>query len=311
MRIYVHGNCQAPAIAHLIRQQFVGWDIASYEVFSAKILNEINRYHYYVETADIIICQPVQDGYRDRVDLSSNWVRASAKPSVQLIAVPAMFFDGQLVGCRTTKVPSYGMPYHDALFVHLVTAGVELPEIVKILLAEDLYSAKFIENEIALSLDEMRRRERAAGIEVTISPFLADYGTVTQIFHVINHPCRPALAYITNQVLARLGYPVGVPSSGDECLRFPHIPCLPSVVRFLRAGGTGPKGWEIEDGELYHLPAEKLTRSEYFARAREHLAQFPKGDLLASLGNQDIRSFLQRVAIATPSLPGIQVWDNG
>jgi Polysaccharide biosynthesis enzyme WcbI len=153
MRVYVHGNCQAPAIAYLIRQQHADWDIASYEVFSEKIINEIDRYHHYVETADIIICQPVQDGYRDRIDLSSDWVRASAKPSVQFVIFPSLFFDGQLVGCRSTRIPAYGMPYHDALFVHLVVSGVDLPDITKILLADDLYSDAFIEAEITLSLD--------------------------------------------------------------------------------------------------------------------------------------------------------------
>ena len=308
MRIYVHGNCQAPAIAYLLRQLHADWDIGSYEVFSEKIVNEIDRYHHYVETADIILSQPVQDMYRDRDDLSLSWVRASAKSNVQFIMFPSMFFDGQLVGCRSTKIPSYGMAYHDALLIHLVVAGVQLSDMVKILLAEDLYSDAFIRNEITLSLAEMRRREEASGIDVSISPFLETYAAGPQIFHTINHPCGPALAYVANQVLTYLGYPARVPTIGVDYLRFPHIPCLPSVERFIRTNDAGPAEWRMKDGELYHLPAERLTRAEYLERAKQHLSLYNPTELLSYLNEPHIRSFLNRLGVSVPSLPGIKMW---
>src|SRR5271166_333094 len=160
MQIYIHGNCQGPAIASLIKLQFPEWDIAAYEVFSEKIINEIDRYHQYVETADIIIAQPIHDGYREREDLSLNWVKSAAKPSAQFVIFPSMFFDGQLVGCQGLKIPAYGMPYSDTLFVHLTCAGLDLPDILRILLADDLYSDEFMDNEVAASINEMIRREK-------------------------------------------------------------------------------------------------------------------------------------------------------
>jgi hypothetical protein len=47
--------------------------------------------------------------------------------------------------------------------------------------------------------------------------------------------------------------------------------------RILKARGEGPEGWKLEDADLYHLAAGKLTRLEYLALAFQHLAQFPRG----------------------------------
>ena len=40
MRVYLHGNCQGPAIASLLRQSCPDWDVVAYEVHSEKILAE-------------------------------------------------------------------------------------------------------------------------------------------------------------------------------------------------------------------------------------------------------------------------------
>lgn len=311
MRVYVHGNCQAPAIAKLIQQQCTDWDIAAYEVFSEKILQEIDRYHHYVETADVIIAQPVHDGYRDRDDLSLNWVRGAARRARQIVIFPSMFFDGQLVACRSTKIPAYGMPYQDALFIHLVAANRSLEEITKLLSADDLYPESFIDHEIARSIAEMERRERVDGIDLPISPFLATYGRSTQIFHVINHPYRPALAYVANEALRYLGYPAHIPLAGEELLRFPHIPLPPSVARLMHTREPKPANWEIGDKELYHLPAEKLTRAEYYAKLYAHLKRYSWGELTDCLQVPHVRRFLQDAAEAMPFLPNIDMWREG
>lgn len=308
MRVYVHGNCQGPAIATLIKGRMPGWDVASYEVFNTKIIGQIGRYYHYVETADIIISQPVHDGYRQRDDLSLNWLRSTARPNAQFVIFPSMFFDGQLVGCRSIAIPAYGMPYHDTLLAHLVVAGVTVPDIINVLLDTHLYTDEFIEREIDLSVSEMRRREGQDGIDVPISPFLEEYGRSTQIFHVINHPCRPALAYVANQILAFLGYSPGVPAVGEDLIRFPHIPVPPSVERFISTHGRQIPEWQVEDGQTYHLPDERLSRPDYIRRAVHHLGNYTKAELEIYLQETHTRSFLHRLAIAVPGLPGIDRW---
>jgi hypothetical protein len=308
MRVYVHGNCQAPAIASLIGDQFPDWEIASYEVFTEKLTDEIETYRDWVTNADIIISQPIHEGYRNRDDLSLKWMRAAAKPGATIVVFPSLFFDGQLLGWKSVDIPGYGMPYQDMLVLHCAAMGLGANRIAAIVLDEDLYPESFISEEIKLSIAEMRRREASDEIDVRISPFLDRYGDSRPLFHVINHPCRPALAYTANAVLTHLGYAAAIPFTGRECLPFPHVPLPKCVSRFLRARGGDQSEWETADGERYHLPTATLTPAAYCARVVDHLRTKPPEELLARLQQPHVRPFLHRLAHAVPGIPGIGIW---
>ena len=169
------------------------------------------------------------------------------------------------------------------------------------------------------SLDEeYARREVADEVDIRLSPFLRSYADKYQLFHVTNHPCRPALARMANGILNILGYPGKVPYIGEEYLPYPHVPLLPSVRRFMNARqdtteweifdhGFNPK-WEIFDNDSYHLPKMLLHRSEYFYRAISHLKKLPRNQLMSCLNAAHVRPFLERLAISNPSLPGIHAW---
>jgi hypothetical protein len=292
----------------MISDQFPDCEISSYEVFNETIIAEIDRYHELVKTSDIIISQSIHDGYRNREDLSLNWVRSEAKPGAEFVVFPSMHFEGQLVGWRSVAVMGYGMPYHDMLLFHLATIGLSPERATSLLLDEDLYSEAFISQEITLAVAEMRRREAADQIDVRLSPFLDEYGRQTQLFHIINHPGRPALAYMANAVLRHLGYAANVPNSGRRYLLYPHVPLSPSVARFLRRQNARPAGWQVEDAERFHLPKMTLNRAEYYARAVADLKRYPTEELMACLGGHHVKPFFERLAAANPTLPGIDKW---
>jgi hypothetical protein len=309
MRVYVHGNCQAPAIASMISDQFPDWNVSSYEIFNKAIIDEIDRYHELVNTSDIIISQPIHDGYRNREDLSLSWVKSTAKPDAALVVFPSMHFDGQLIGWRSVSMMGYGMPYHDMLQFHLAAAGVSSDRITAILLDEDLHTEAFILKEIELAIGEIQRREAMDHIDVPLSPFLQEFSRQAQLFHIINHPCRPALSFITNGVLRHLGYAANVAARGRRYLLFPQVPPAPSVIRFLRRPENAhPVGWDFEDGDRFHLPKATLTRAEYYARAVADLRLHPPEDLMACLRDPYVTPFLNRLAAANPGLPGIDIW---
>ncbi len=308
MRVYVHGNCQAPAIATLFGEVFPDWSIASYEVHSEKVLDEIEAYRSAVAEADVIVSQPIHDGYRGRDDLSLAWVRANAKPDTPIVIFPSMFFNGQLVGWRSVSIPGYTIPYQDVLVLHCAALGISATRIISIIANEDVYPDAFIEQEIGLSIDELKRREALDGIDVLLSPFLEEYGRTTRLFHVINHPYRQALVYIANGVLGRLGYGQTVPYLGADCIRLPHVPLSASVQRFLRKNHRGDDSWEIADAHKFHLPKGVLTRAEYVLRVVDHLRTFPRESLMACLQAPHVLPFLQRLAIAAPAIPRIEMW---
>lgn len=197
---------------------------------------------------------------------------------------------------------------HDMLLFHLATIGLHPERVVALLLDEDLYSEAFILQEIALAVGEMQRREATDQIDVPLSPFLEEYGRQAQLFHIINHPCRPALAYMTNAVLRHLGYPANVPDSGRRYLLYPHVPLAPSVARFLRRQNAHPAGWPVEDREKFHLPKATLDRTDYYTRAVADLRQYPTDQLMACLNDHHVKPFLARLAAANPALPGVDMW---
>jgi len=308
MRVYVHGNCQAPAIASLLAAQFPEWEVSSYEVFTQKIIDEADAYRDSVMSADIIISQPIRDNYREREDLSLAWIRSQAKPGSPVVVFPSMFFDGQLVGWRSVAFPGFGMPYLDMLVLHCAALGMSAERTAAIVLDDDLYSDPFIAQEISLSIAEMRRREIADDIDIPLSPFLDQFGTTTPLFHVTNHPYRQAIAYITNAILAYLGLSGKVPMTGDECLRFPHVPLAGSVRRFLRKNGGGDPAWEVPEPDKYLLPdGHRYPCVEYCDLVVTHLRSYQRKELLDALRQPHVRPFLQRLADTVPTIPGIEL----
>jgi Polysaccharide biosynthesis enzyme WcbI len=302
MRVYVHANCQGPPIAEMIRTCFPRWQVISYEVFAERIISDIGRYRYLVSSADIIISQPIHDRYRDRDDLSLSWIRATAKPGCAILVFPSIHFEGQLVGWRTLPFPGYGMPYHDTLLVLLAAMEVSARKIVDVMSSPDAFSREFIINEIDLSTREMERRESADAIDVAVSPFFRQYGYVAPLFHIINHPSRPVLAYMAKEILAALGYSAKIPVGGGPCIPLPHVPCHPAVLRMLDEGGGTPSGWESLDREFYHIPGKRLTRAEYTQESLDAFLRLPRADLLAGTKMDHVLPFLRRASLGVPMI---------
>jgi Polysaccharide biosynthesis enzyme WcbI len=302
MLVYVHGNCQARAIAEMLAPVFPQWDVAYYEVFQQNVIDEIERYHTLVADADVIIAQPIHRGYRDRDDLSLEWVRSAAKPGTPVVTFPSMYFGGQLVGWTILPIPDYEMRYHDTMLVKLALSRLTIPEITKELLSPTLYSEAFIATEIELSIAELRRREREDAVDVLLSPFLERFGMQVPLFHVVNHPCRPALAYVASGILGRLGYMHTVPETGEDHIRYPHIPCSPSVERFFARRRNDAPMWRVQDGGRYQFPKESLDPQDYIAGAVNQLRGYTNEILQSCVDDNRAKPFLARAKAAEPGL---------
>ncbi len=322
MLVYVHGNCQARAIAQMLAPVFPQWQVPFYEVFQQNIIDEIENYHSLVASADIIIAQPINAGYRDRDDLSLDWVQSHAKRGTPVVTFPSMYFGGQLTGWTSLAIPGYGMPYVDPVLIKMVLAGLTVEQITDVLLAPDLYDDAFIGQEIEASIAEIRRRESADGTDVRFSPFLEEYGRSTQIFHVINHPCRPALAYMANEILTHIGYDRAVPEVGEDHIKYPHVPCAPAVIRFFARSTRAIHTRSYDD--RFHFPNENLSRRQYIHRSVTHFRSRSRTDLEICVGDSRAKPFLDRAteassilrkalssASAAPSSPVVwRAWDD-
>jgi hypothetical protein len=91
-KIYIHGNCQAPAMAQLLAEADPTLRIMANEVHAIDLATGIEAYMAAVKTADIIISQPVSRGYRGDDRLSTDWVRENARPGATLLIMPVLYF---------------------------------------------------------------------------------------------------------------------------------------------------------------------------------------------------------------------------
>ncbi len=307
-RVYLHGNCQARGLSTLFSELFPNWRVDYYEVFGPTILPEIDRYRRLVTQADVVIAQPVRANYRERTDLSLAWIKESVRAGADVIVFPSMYFEGQLIGSHGLDIQAYGTEWHDALLTHLVAAGLDEAQVAAILSDEDLYDARFIASEIALSIETLRRREADDKIDVPLPPFLEQFATETVVSNTVNHPRRGAFLDIGSQILRKLALDVRIPAAGQEYLPFPRIPCLPAVARFLGSATRKHPEWAVQDEDHYLLAEGLLTRAQYWNKQVALLKSHSGDALLAMLRRSKANGFMTRLARARPDLPAMEIW---
>jgi hypothetical protein len=116
------------------------------------------------------------------------------------------------------------------------------------------------------------------------------------------------LAYIANGVLQQLGYKGAVPFLGADCIPIPHVPLPASVHRYMYRNAGRKADWEIANPRVFHLPTMVLSRADYLLRVVAHLRAFSREQMMARLRDHHVLPFLQRLAIAAPALPRIEIW---
>lgn len=296
LKIYFHGNCQAPILHRLIGEVRPEWSLGSYEVFSDAIVANLDHYRHLVRTADVVVAQPIWTGYRGIYDLSTEWITQNKPDTARLITIPSLFFRGLhpavfYLRDEGEDIQNVGMPYHDMTLLYLLSQRLGHDAIVDALCSPALYSRDFVHAEFATALEELRRREDADQLTVRLSPWLAACGARRQTFHVINHPTREVMAFVANAILEALGEDPAVSSEGHDDLGRPHIPPAPSVLHHL---GSPPAAGM--DDFLLGDPTQSLARRPYYARTIDLMSVRSPADIYTLIARQDEqRGFLDRL----------------
>ena len=308
MKVHIHGNCQSYVLSAMLREICPEWEVTFFEVHADPIITQNADYRTAIMTSDIILSQPVHEGYRGRTDLSLNWIRDAAKPGAELIVIPAMHFDGHHLGFGT--LPGLGDLCTNAVAAHLIAAGVPAGAAVDMLLSEELFDAEFVQAEINLSLAEMVRRERDDKIDVPLSPFSGAFSGNVQMFHIVNHPSRPIYAYLLNKIMERLSIPGrDTTLAGQDYQSIPHIPMCRSVAYHCAArDGSMPAGTLLP--ALVHIHGHPpITQKDYFSMMIAQLASHSTSAIRAAIhGAWQSEAFLKRLAQKNPGFPKIDVW---
>ena len=307
MKVHIHANCQAIPLAGMLKEVQPDWDISYFEAHTADIIERIDEHHTRIRTADLVISQPIHKGYRERTDLSIDWIRENVRRDATLLVFPSLHFTGHHP--ELDGLPLAGIPLPSSLLAaHLIASGQTPIIALRYLLSDELLRDTDIEAEIQLSLDEMRRREVDDRMDIQITSFVEEHCRTKVLFHLQNHPMRETMVVVANKVLERIGCAGRVPVDGHDYQREPHIPPLPSIARYLSDQRGDPAGPVPTETVL--IPGyPPMTQADYYGCMLEGLNRHSQDEIFQMIEKRwPTVQFLRRLAAHGSMLPGVARW---
>jgi hypothetical protein len=291
----------------MLREVNPDWHITWFEVHGPEIIPNLPEHRARIQTADLVISQPIHQGYRGKDELSLDWIRANVRPAAMLLVVPSMHFSAHHPGLDGLPLPGLSF-LSNLLAAHLVASGYAPDRAVQQLLSDDLFQETDIDAEIRFCIDEAVRREKDDGIDIRISPFLEANGHSRMLFHIQNHPTRETTAFIVNQILAMIDQTGRVSIEGRDYQYDTHVPALPSIARYLRKHGQGAP--DDPANEMVRLPgSHPMTQAEYYTAMTQHLAACSPDEVFDAIQNRwPTVQVLRRLAKQEAPIPGIARW---
>lgn len=291
MRIYVHGNCQAPALADLIGQACgAAVEVVSRQVYSIDLDAEGAAHIRDVQTADVILTQPVADGYRGTDILSTSWMRANARRDAIFLVFPVIYHRGLLPQCYTLADFHNGrLAYHDAHALDYFLMGEDADAFVRATGRSDFLPESFVLSELSRTTLELLRRERTLGVDVPVSDIIAARLTIGQPMYTVNHPSRAVMTDLANRVLARLGRVELASPDGIDMLDLFIMP--PYLSTALALGHSGAGVW------LDDMSAEGFIepRLDFFRHVFQEYEKIGRSRLRQAVAeNPEIAGYLAR-----------------
>lgn len=309
MKVHIHGNCQSYVMSMMLREVCPEWDVTYFEVHAEPIIKQNEDYRAAIRNADIILTQPINDGYRGRSDLSSEWVKNEAKPGCELIIIPAMHFEGHHPGYGGLAL---GDLCSSSIAAHLAAVGVPPAAAVDKLLSVDLFDEDFVRSEAGISLKEMVSREKNDRIDIPLSPAAEYFTGEVQLFHIVNHPTRPIYSFILTKILERLRPGRSqISATGTDYQSSPHIPMLPAVAFHRPSIKERPAEWrQAQDQEVRIPHYPPMSQRVYYERMIEQLVQHSTSTIQSTIrGNARAVALLRRLSKAKSDIPDLNLWE--
>jgi hypothetical protein len=287
MNIYLYGNCQSTALRKLITEAQPGWTVANTDISAVPVFTDtiVAAHLARAAAADIVIAQPI-GAFRDRADLSIDHLRASLPPHVTLMTFPSMFFNGlqaaydYMVG----HFPGHRSDYHNAHSIDMFLNGYNWHDIAAVQLSPEFYNRDFVFSWIDAALADLKRREIDHQTTIRFSPFLEERCWTEVTMNTVNHPRRPALAYMVREIFQILGLHGTVRDEGEECIPTPVYPPLPTVLHHLGLPDATP---------LLVFPDGVCSRSEHVFGSLRLCAHYGRTAIRAGYAQSRLAAFIE------------------
>ncbi|PRY11725.1 WcbI family polysaccharide biosynthesis putative acetyltransferase [Kineococcus rhizosphaerae] len=262
--VLVHGNCQAESVRVLL--DFPASPVRTVRVPPVHELtaDDLPHLHALLEQVDVVVSQPVRDGYRDLPVGTAEVVAAGARRP-RLVVVPVVRWAALHPFQVIVRSPAAGeppvVPYHDLRVLAQAAGRPPLPEVP---------APAAVRAVRELSVGELARRHEAHGSLPVTDLLLAAGAAAT---HTVNHPGNDVLRGLAGRVLGALGVEADVPDPGRTLLDSIHTPVAPQVLDALglapaagSTSGPGAQDWLVH-GE--RVPQD-VVRAEHLRWYGEH-----------------------------------------
>jgi Polysaccharide biosynthesis enzyme WcbI len=275
--LVVHGNCQAESLRQLLQAApGAPWSSVRIPPVHELAQDEVPLLLRLLHRADIVLTQPVTDDYRD-MPVGAAQVRQAAGRA-RTVVWPVIYYSGlhpwQIVHHDAEAGDPPLVPYHDARTVLRAAGGAPLRP-----------GAAAAQTVSAWSLEELRRREQAAGA-VPVVDLVVEAGAGAM--RTVNHPANPVLVALARRVQELLGLAATALDPGRRLLDAVNAPLEAGVLRALGLDeGAAREDWlvggeQVPDAEVAALQLAWLRDrphvvADIVRRHRRHL------DLVAEL----------------------------
>lgn len=238
-RVIIVGNCQAKALEMMLstNEEFT----KRFEFVSFPAVHEIPdemipELHQAVAETDFLVCQRVDDGYRDGVGLGTKTLSGIASSAI-VVRWPSVYWAGYfpdlfyLRDAAGQPVVDGPFDYHDRSILQAYAAGLDVASTCRSLADPDLPSN--VEDWAAQATAELDIRGQDCDIQV--ASFIAAGFREQLLFFTMNHPTNRLLAFMAQQITEQIGAPGHVDRQRipDEVLGSTFYPFHANHVRAL------------------------------------------------------------------------------
>lgn len=223
MKFTVYGNCQADALAKVLRQSpgfAATFGLAGLApCFSIKEPALQAWAQDQAAEVGLIITQKLRKGWRKAEVFDTDWLESHLPESATRLHWSDMYYKGYAPQVAYPLSFPRRPPSDYINILHLLTFahGRPFTDLFPFYTDPGIFPVALVEAIHKEALDSLAAREE--GCDIRIAPYIARHWREERLFETFNHPRRPVLRHAAQQVLDRLGLADPVPETGPAPFR--------------------------------------------------------------------------------------------
>ena len=208
IKIIVIGNCQSTILQTIIKTSLNEVNVPPIKEVHLIQKSDIDNLYTELASSDIVICQLIQDNYRN-LPIGTNQIAEKLSPSTKMVIIPNIYFNayfpnfiyiknekGQTVTFDSSKYKGFPSDYYDSMIIAAILLKYDLRDILNIYKTK-LKNKWGIDN-LTKSFIELKKRE--SNCDIHISKYLKDNYRKKQLFWTFNHPANDVFFHLTQQI---------------------------------------------------------------------------------------------------------------